>query len=315
MSTKQSKSKEWDKLTGILKKSVAEMRIAAWLSGNQSGTVFLCRIDNLKRINERHGHLAGDECLKEAVKILAYMIHSGDILGRNSGNEFLVFMPRCGNEEQAQAMRERIENRFKADNAKRKEKVGIPCLVTVVYAVWKPGDTCKSLLGRAGEELEAQKAMEYLPEERGEKRKDHYIKDVNRVRNDLSEQIRKPGAYCPDYETFKGIYHFLERSLIRSGQKACIILITVVDGQGRSLPPHEKDFLMEELGENIGSTLRIGDVYARYSSSQYLILVIDTMENQADIIVGRIREKFLEDGRGNNILVHHCYELEPARLE
>lgn len=41
-------------------------------------------------------------------------------------------------------------------------------------------------------------------------KKDAYIKDVRQVRRELIEQIRKPGSYCQDYETFKGIYRFLE---------------------------------------------------------------------------------------------------------
>ena len=71
---------------------------------------------------------------------------------------------------------------------------------------------------------------------------------------------------------------------------------------------------MERLGADIGATLRIGDVYTRYSSSQYLLLVIDTTEGQADRIVGRIKERFLTEELGNDILVHHCYELQPARI-
>lgn len=302
-----------DQLTGILKKSVVEMQIAAWLSESRGGTVFLCQIDNLKRINEKYGHLAGDECLKEAVQILLYMRQPNDMIGRRSGNEFLIFMPKCGDEEQAQAMCRRIENRLKVGDGRG--KTGISYSVTMAYAVWKMGDTCRSLLGRADDELEKRRASIYLLEGREEKRKDHYIKDVNRVQRDLRERIRKPGAYCPDYETFKGIYRFLSRSLIRSGQRACVILITVVDGEGRSLKPHEKDILMEELGENIGDTLRIGDVYARYSSSQYLVLVIDTIEKESDTIVGRIREKFLEMSRGNDMLIHRCYDLQPATVE
>ena len=106
----------------------------------------------------------------------------------------------------------------------------------------------------------------------------------------------------------------MERGLIRSGQEACVILLTVVDEQGGSLIPYEKDTLMEQLGEYIGAALRIGDVYTRYSSSQYLVLVIDTTEGQAGMIAERIKERFLEDGRGKDILIHHCYELQPARF-
>lgn len=310
-SGKRERAGELDGLTGILKKSTAEARITSVLSGDQGGSLFLCDIDNLRRINDQYGHLAGDECLKEAARILLYMTHPDDVFGRRSGDEFLVFMPGCREEERAQEICGRIENRFRTNRGKDKNKVFFT--VTAVYAVCRPGDTCRSLFRRADEQLEERRAAS-LSEERNEKRKDQYIKDVNRVRKELIEQIQKPGAYCQDYETFKGIYRFLERGIIRSEQKACVILITVVDEQGGSLVPHEKDVLMERLGEHIGATLRIGDVYTRYSSSQYLILVIDTTEGQADIIVDRIKAKFLADSGGNNILIHHCYELQPAKV-
>lgn len=308
---KQTKTEELDSLTGVLKKSAAEAQITSMISRDQRGTLFLCDIDNLRRINDQYGHLAGDECLKEAAQILMYMIRTGDIFGRRSGDEFLIYMPGCRDEERAEETCRRIENRLRASRGKEKDKIRFS--VTVVYAVWQQGDTCRSLFRRADGRLEERRAVS-LSEERKEKRKDQYIKDVNRVRKELMEQIQKPGAYCQDYETFKGIYRFLERGIIRSGQKACVILITVVDEQGRSPLPYEKDVLMEQLGEQIGETLRIGDVYTRYSSSQYLILVIDTTEGQADIIVDRIKSKFLADSQGNNILIHHCYELQPAKI-
>lgn len=301
-----------DGLTGILKKNIAEIRITSMLSEDPGGTLFLCDMDNLRRINDQYGHLAGDECLKEAAQILMYMIRTGDIFGRRGGDEFLIFMPGCRDAGQAEEICGRIENRFRVG---RKEKGRIPFTVTAVCAVWQPGDTCKGLFRRAEEALERRRSTLCQPDGGKGNRKDQYIKDANRIRKELIEQIRKPGAYCQDYDTFKGIYRFLERGIIRSGQKACVILITVVDGQGGSLLPHEKDMLMERLGEDIGRTLRIGDVYTRYSSSQYLLLVIDTSEGQADRIVNRIREQFLAHAQEDNILIHHCYELQPAQTE
>lgn len=301
---------ELDGLTGALKKSVAEARMASVVKENKCGTLFLCDIDNLKHINDRYGHQAGDECLKETAKILKCMMHQKDIFGRRSGDEFLIYMPECKEVQQAKEVCRRIEKRFRIDRGRE----GILFTVTMACAVWQPQDTCRSLLRRADEEMSRQRASLYLQDERRGNRKEQYIKDVNLVREDLMEQIQKPGAYCQDYETFKGIYRFLERGIIRSGQKAGVILLTVVDDQGRSPLPHEKDMLMEKLGENIGAALRIGDVYTRYSSSQYLILVIDTTEGQADIIVDRIKSEFLLNSPGNNILIHHCYELQPARI-
>lgn len=300
---------ELDYLTGILKKSAAESQMISAMNRNRKGALVLCDVNRLSQINDQYGHPAGDACLKEVAQILAYMIREEDILGRCGGDDFFIFMPNCEETRQTEEICERIENRFRLNGGKGKHKIALS--VTAISVLRQPGDTCKSLLERADEELRRRKSDTGGTKSRGQ---DHYRKDARRIRKDLIEQIRKPGAYCQDYETFKGIYRFLERGIIRSGQKACVILISVVDGQGRSLLPGEKDTQMERLGEDIHSTLRIGDVYTRYSSSQYLVLVIDTTEGQGDRIADRIRGKFQEGSQENEILIHHCYALQPARI-
>ena len=303
---------ERDQLTGILKKSTAEARITSWMRGRRGGTLFLCDVNHMKRINEQYGHQTGDECLKRVAQILSYMIRYNDILGRCGGDEFIIFMPECLDMGQAQENCRRIQERFHADG--RREKDRIPLSLTVVWELRKPGNTYQNLFASVCEKLKRQKGI--MDTVRAEtKRKDHYITDVRRIQEELTEQIQKQEAYCQDYETFKSIYRFLERGIARSGQKVCVILLTVVDGQGKSPLPYEKDVLMEQLGEDIGITLRIGDVYTRYSSSQYLLLVIDTAQEQADRIVDRIRERFLDGRQGEDVLIHHCYELQSVRNE
>ncbi len=308
LTKKQPGTKDLDQLTGLLKKDVVEAQIGFRMKEKGGGTLFLCDVDYLERINEKYGHLAGDECLKQVAQVLSYMIRPADILGRRGGDEFVIFMPNCRESRQAEEMCSRIEKRFRANGRQGQDR--IPFSVTVVWALWQPGDTGRKVFERADAELKKQEKVLAI---HGGK-KDHYIKDVGRVRNELIEQIQKPGAYCRDYETFKSIYRFLERGIIRSGQKACVILITVVNEKGGSLLPNEKDIMMVRLGKDIETTLRIGDVYTRYSSSQYLALVIDTTEGQADSIVNRIRSQFLRSGNGNNILIHNCYELQPAQI-
>lgn len=308
----QSERERLDSLTGILKKDVAEEQIASMIKRKPGGALFLCDVNQLRKINDQHGHLAGDECLKQTAQILTYMAAQEDILGRWGGDEFLIYKPNCKDIQRAQEICERIENRFRV--GRRKEKGKVSFTVTVVCVLCRSGDTCRKLFERAYAELDKCKAALHIAGEQTDDRRDPYIMDVRRVRKDLLEQINIPGAFCQDYETFRGIYRFLERGIIRSGQKACIILITVVNGQGESLLPYEKDALMERLGNDIQSTLRIGDVYAKYSSSQYLVLVIDTTEGQADMIADRIKGKFLAGSIGNDILIHRCYELQPARI-
>ncbi len=307
---RQPKEKDWDRLTGVMKKNIAEKKIAFKINERRGGTLFLCDVDGLERINRQYGHQAGDECLKQVAQILSFMISPDDILGRSGGDEFVIFMPSCRDAQQAQEICARIGNRFRANRGKG----NIPLSVTVVHVMWQSGLTYEKLFECAAEKMKKQREDLEIQKEQKDKEGEHYIKDVRQIRKELIEQIKKPGAYCRDYETFKSIYRFLERGIIRSGQKACVILITVVDKQGRSLLPQEKDVLMEQLGKNIESALRIGDVYTRYSSSQYLALVIDTTEGQTDLIVSRIKERFLAGRQENNILIHHCYELQPAQI-
>jgi len=301
-----------DRLTGTLMKDFAETRIIARMQERRDGTLFLCSVNDLKQINEQYGHPMGDACLKQAARILTYMICADDILARRSGDQFMIYMPDCRSEGQAEENGRRFYNRFRTSGGKVEGKVALS--VTIVWAVQGGMGTWPELLARADGEMERELAELERAQRRGRRRGDRYIRDVKQVRKELAEQIRKPGAYCQDYETFKGIYRFLARGIIRNGQKACVILITVVNEEGGVPRLSVKDSLMEQLGDQIEAALRIGDVYTRYSSSQYLLLVINTTERQADQIAERIREQFLTSREGNDILIHDCYELQPTQI-
>lgn len=271
----------------------------------------MCRLNGLKGINEQYGHLMGDECLKQVACILSYMIRPDDILGRRSGDEFEIFILGCQDIQQSQDICQRIHDRFRT---RRRGDGRLPLSVTVVWTRQEPEDTSQKLFERADKEMERKRAqMETVPSQ--DKKGKGYAKDVVQVRKELIERIQQPGGYCQDYETFKGICRFLARGIIRSGHKACVILITVVNEAGGSLRPYEKDVLMEQLEQDIGAALRMGDVYTRYSSSQFLLLVIDTTESQADTIAERVRKQFLSGRQGNDVLVHSCYELQPVQLK
>ena len=304
-------AKSRDSLTGVLNKNTAEEQISSRLREKQGGTLFLCGVDGIKRINEQYGHLAGDECLKQAARILSFMIQPKDILGRRSGDEFVVFMPDCQDAQRAEAYAQRINNRFSTSRDRENKKV--PYSMTVVWAL-HDGCIPGALFERADAEMRRRRAEQELSGGRERKERNHYTRDIRQVRKELLEQIKRPGAYCQDYETFKGIYRFLARGIIRSGQKACVILLTMVNEEGGTPLLQEKDMLMEQLGETIGDTLRIGDVYTRYTSSQYLLLVINAEKCQADLIAQRIRERFLARRHSNDVLIHRCYELEPAQI-
>ena len=55
--------------------------------------VLLIDIDHFKKVNDRHGHLVGDEALRAVATILRSAIRAKDVIGRFGGEEFVIALP------------------------------------------------------------------------------------------------------------------------------------------------------------------------------------------------------------------------------
>ena len=75
-------------------------------SGNALAVLCL-DLDHFKTVNDRWGHEAGDQVLREAAAAVHGSVRSGDIVGRVGGEEFLVVLPGASLAE-AQALAERV---------------------------------------------------------------------------------------------------------------------------------------------------------------------------------------------------------------
>jgi diguanylate cyclase (GGDEF)-like protein len=69
--------------------------------------ILLLDVDHFKRVNDTHGHLAGDAVLNEIGRRIARSTRPYDIAGRYGGEEFLILLPDC-NCEQIESSAERI---------------------------------------------------------------------------------------------------------------------------------------------------------------------------------------------------------------
>lgn len=74
---------------------------------SESAAVLLVNLDRFKRINDAHGHAAGDALLCEIAARLVQDLGSQVLIGRHAGDEFVILLPECS-AEQAGSMAERL---------------------------------------------------------------------------------------------------------------------------------------------------------------------------------------------------------------
>ena len=79
-------------------------------SRSQSPTGFLMLdLDHFKKVNDTYGHVAGDVVLREVARRISQVVRSYDLVGRYGGEEFLVVLPGC-DQNQALQNAERIRS-------------------------------------------------------------------------------------------------------------------------------------------------------------------------------------------------------------
>jgi len=77
--------------------------------------VIMADIDFFKKINDTHGHLAGDVVLRSTAGKMHSLMRSYDFIGRYGGEEFLVILPECSL-EYASAFAERLRLSVSSDS-------------------------------------------------------------------------------------------------------------------------------------------------------------------------------------------------------
>ena len=103
------------------------------------------------------------------------------------------------------------------------------------------------------------------------------------------------GSYYCAYASFIDVYHVLRRNMSRRGSSIFMMLCTLVDYEGKPIQNPEKlNARSEALKQALYEGLRQGDVFTKYSSSQYLLLLIGTKKEDCSIIYQRLARKLKE---------------------
>ena len=89
-----------DDLTGALNRrgffEAAERELARATREDTDTALLVVDVDDLKGVNDRHGHSLGDALLAQVAETLSSRTRRGDIVGRLGGDEFAVVLPGAG---------------------------------------------------------------------------------------------------------------------------------------------------------------------------------------------------------------------------
>ena len=153
-----------DHLTGLRNRRAAEERLAEDVAragrGGGRPELALVDLDDLKSVNDEHGHHAGDACLIRFAEALGRNAREGDWVARWGGDEFLVVAWHA--EEGEATSVERVLGRVAEDLGKEPLVLsdGKEELLTFSGGVcrWRPGDDPGRLLRKADGALYRAKA-------------------------------------------------------------------------------------------------------------------------------------------------------------
>ncbi|MGK5684324.1 diguanylate cyclase domain-containing protein [Actinoplanes sp. URMC 104] len=131
-----------DALTGLANRKRFLAVLDAELAAGSAPLIYFCDLNGFKAVNDRLGHVAGDELLRLVAERLAACVREGDTLARYGGDEFVLLCPPAGGSVVA-----RIDAAFAEPFEVAGEPADIGLSIGVVRA--EPGADAVSLLRRA----------------------------------------------------------------------------------------------------------------------------------------------------------------------
>ena len=154
---------EHDELTGLRRRGSVLAQVAQWIDGGRSVVLAFLDVDNFKSINDTYGHAAGDHVLSTLGRRLEQYAPPGCLVGRLSGDEFVLADLRGGPQDTtaegdpAEAGLRSVARRSAAEPIEWGDHQ-LPVSLSVGIAVNLPGEDTAALLSKADDEMYREKA-------------------------------------------------------------------------------------------------------------------------------------------------------------
>ncbi len=134
-------------------------------------------------------------------------------------------------------------------------------------------------------------------------------RDLRAINELMRENSIAKGAYFCEYVVFKNIYQLEARNMVRTGKMVYLCLLNL--NFSTELPKeYSLEKQMEGLKNSISNSLRIGDCFCRYSTSQFMVILPAANYDIGTIVMERIVNDFYLNHE--DVVVSVTYELVPV---
>ena len=293
-----------DSLTGLWNRSYIEDAINIYTNDENSGPAYLLMLDldNFKTINDQFGHLAGDAALKSFGNVINKHTGENGVAARVGGDEFMLFLKDIDSIETCKGVASKIVSEVDVtlsgifeNSSLRGVSIGIagyPDNGLDYTELYRNSDRALYYVkqnGRNGYHVynDGESVLEKSDISKSTKT------DLEDLKSMISEQNPARGAILVDYDGFKDIYKFISRELFRTKQNAQLLLMTLdFNDKNSFVGADEMQTAMDRLENAIRISLRRGDVSARFSSTQFIVILPDSNIDNGRMAARRILDYF-----------------------
>lgn len=301
------KAEATDHLTGLLGRRAGEGRTAQKMK-EKPGCLAFVDLDNLKRTNDTMGHLAGDYALKTVGEVLS-LYGQNAVVSRLGGDEFLYYMVDTDKQKAVERM-EQIKTAF------TKKKENNPYLsvstLSIGLCMTKPEDSLEDVLKKADRALyhvkQSGKNGYYFFENDAGRLEQAVSVDLKKLIYNLRQQGGYDGSLSLEYREFAKVCDYIRHLGERYAYTVQIVMITLETADGAAEYIEEWEQVMVCMEKMIQESLRSVDVSTRFSSKQFVVILMNVQDEYVDRITTRIATNFHKIYDKKSISVYFDFE-------
>ena len=299
-----------DPLTGLYTRNYAEIQIGELLGQAHSGALMIIDMDDFKHFNDIFGHIIGDTTLKMFANTLQEITKPEDMVCRLGGDEFLVFLTDMTDRQKAAGKAQEILDAL-SDNLKKIDCGNAISLSIGIAVSPDDGKSFEMLYNNADKSLyyvkrNGKNAYAFYSAEKPRDKFHNTGTDLVHIRSMLEGNIKEAerGAFKVEFEDFQRLYRYISRGVKRNNQQVQTLLFTLCADENDNLRLNFEE-PMQALELAVASSVRLVDVGTRYSSIQYIVILLDTNIENGRKVADRVVKKFYQMHGGRGVVVSY----------